>query len=178
VDQEQIERNIAFSINQQAKFFSDIEEWKALGQRTDARLSRAIRLAVIEARREREQRRQIEAQLTAKLNILTDTQVRHEETAEVQHHHLEEKFRQLADSQAKTDETFRQYEEAAEVRRQRLDEKLQQLADSQARTDEKLDRLADGLTTFQTQVGQALTAMAQAITTTNQRVDALSNGQA
>ncbi len=85
MNQEQIENNIAFIVEQQAKFFADIEELKALGQRTDARLSRAIRLGIAEARQEREKRREVDEKLTAKLDILIDAQIRYEEHSQTRH---------------------------------------------------------------------------------------------
>lgn len=86
MNQEEIERNIAFIVDQQAKFFADIEELKALNaqaveraNRTDARLSRAIRLGIAEARQERAKRRESEERLSAKMDILLDAQIRAEE---------------------------------------------------------------------------------------------------
>ncbi len=102
MNQEQIERNFTFIVEQQAKFFADIEELKALGKRTDARLSRAIRLGIAEARQEREKRRQVEEQLTAKLDILLDAQIRYEEYAQTRHQHLDEKLDRLAQAQIQT----------------------------------------------------------------------------
>ncbi len=85
MNQEEIERNITFIIDQQAKFFADIEELKALGKQTDLRLdaisqrlTRAIRLGVAEARQEREKRRQLEETFTGKLNALIAAQMRTE----------------------------------------------------------------------------------------------------
>lgn len=86
MDNEQIEKNITFIIEQQAKFFADIEELKALGAQTDARidrigkrLDRAVRLGVQAVRQEREKRREMEETLTAKLNSLIDAQIKAEE---------------------------------------------------------------------------------------------------
>ena len=99
MNQEEIERNITFIVEQQANFFADIEELKALGRQTDARLdrlseqaefigrrlTRAIRLGAAEARQEREKRRAVderlsavEERLSAKLDILIDAQIRTE----------------------------------------------------------------------------------------------------
>jgi hypothetical protein len=90
MNQEEIERNISFIIEQQARFFADIEELKALGKQTDARLdaisqrlTRAIRLGVAEARQEREKRRQLEETFTGKLNALIAAQMRTEESLSV-----------------------------------------------------------------------------------------------
>jgi hypothetical protein len=155
MNQEQIEKNIAFIIEQQAKFFADIEERKALGQQTDARLdnisrrlTRAIRLAIIEARQEREKRRAVderlraaEEQLNAKLNILIDAQIRYEE-------HSQHLHQQLVESQRQAQEQWREWQQALDKR----------LAESQARTEENLAE------------------MSQAVTATNRRIDVLENG--
>src|SRR5581483_1893519 len=106
MSQEEIERNFAFIVNQQAIFFADIEEMKALAVQRDARLdridkqiefigrrlTRAIRLGVAEARQEREKRRQLEETFTAKLNALIDAQIRTEESVSNFESQMEKSF--------------------------------------------------------------------------------------
>lgn len=90
MSQEEIERNFAFIVNQQAKFFADIEELKVLAVQRNIRLDRidkliefidrqltsAIRLRVAEDWREREKRRQLETTFAAKLSALINAQAR------------------------------------------------------------------------------------------------------
>ena len=93
---EEIERHFSFMIEQQACFFADIEAIKERGKQaderihllieagkfTDQRLRRAIRLAIKEARQEREKRREMGADWTEKLNALINAHLRIEDQFE------------------------------------------------------------------------------------------------
>lgn len=143
MSQEESERNFAFIVNQQAKFFADIEELKTLATRTDAKLTRAIRLAIIEARQEREKRRQLEETFTAKLNARIDAQIRTEESVSTFKSQIKQALTESEDRRVKGEEQLRQTIEGNEARRAQGEEQLRQV----------------------------LAQMARAIVATNQRID-------
>lgn len=154
MSQEESERNFAFIVNQQAKFFADIEELKTLATRTDARLTRAIRLAIIEARQEREKRRQLEETFTAKLNARIDAQIRTEESVSTFKSQMEE-------SSAVFQSQIKQALTVSEDRRVKGEEQLRQTIEGNEA------RRAQG----EEQLRQVLAQMARAIVATNQRID-------
>ncbi len=147
-----IERKIAFIIDQQANFFADVEEVKARHARTDARLDRAIRLAVIEARRERVKRRA----LADKLDILIDAQIRAEaETtllreaqirAEAETVSLKEMLSKMAQAaEAETvslKEALRETAQAAEAETASLKGALREMAQAVVQTNRRIDNLS------------------------------------
>jgi hypothetical protein len=169
MSQEEIERNFAFIVNQQAKFFADIEELKTLAARTDARLTRAIRLAIVEARQEREKRRQLEETFTAKLNALINAQIRTEESVSTFQSQMEGSFAafqsRMEESSAAFQSQVGQALAEAEVRRVQSEEQLKQALAQVAAEAET--RRGQG----EEQLRQALAQMAQAIAATNQRID-------
>lgn len=127
MNQEDIERNIAFIVDQQAKFFADIEELKALGKRTDARLSRAIRLAIAEARQERDKRRE----LAEKVDVLVNAQIKTEES--------------LAAFQSKTAESIAAMQAQAGAFQAQVGEALTRMADAITKTNQRIAVLENGV---------------------------------
>jgi predicted nucleic acid-binding Zn-ribbon protein len=132
--QDPIERKIAFIIDQQANFFADLEEVKTRHARTDARLDRAIRLAVIEAQRERVKRRA----LADKIDVLIDVQIRAEtETASLR----EAQIRAEAET-ASLKEMLSKMAQAAEAETASLKEALREMAQAVTQTNRRIDDLS------------------------------------
>ncbi len=124
MDQEQIERNIAFIIEQQAKFWADIEalkqERKEPDPRTERRLNRLERLFLLgigAGRRERRERHNLDD----KLNALISAQISSEDKSGQAKAEFDAKMAALAQAQDRSTQEF--------------EAKMAALAEAQAKTD-------------------------------------------
>lgn len=203
MDQEQIERNIAFIIEQQAKFWADIEVLKQARKEPDPRVERRLNrlerlflLGVGMGRRERRARHDLDA----KIDALINAQIQREEIDrqatqefEAKMATLDVRLAALAESHAMTEEvmqqTRRQTEEVFQQSRRETDEAMQQ---SRRETEEMLQQLRreaevanlesqrrfdqrmDALAAASTQLTVAMAELARALASTSTRVDALS----
>ena len=176
--QEEIEKNIAFIIEQQANFFADIEERKAVNQRTDAlqeridkRLDRAVRLGTLAVRQEREKRREMEKQWTEKVNALINAQMQLEDMqlqarVDLAEFRAETKVRQAENEKRQAENEKRQAQaEAGSLARHAEAEKRQAVA-------EQRQAKADADTAL---LKQAMAELAQVVANTQQRVNVLEN---
>jgi flagellar capping protein FliD len=144
---DRIERALDFLVEQQGQFLTGIqrlealhEQTKAAHEQTEAALRRAIRLGMLEMRRERVRRHELEE----KVDILIDAQIGYEERADRRAQRLEAKLERLVEAQAGYEEQAEKraqaYEEQAEKRAQAYEEQAEKRAQA---LDAKLDRLAD-----------------------------------
>ena len=139
-DQER-QRQMDFILEQQARFESDI----AVGQRELAQIRRMLISAIRLARRERSDTR-------AKLDALTDAQIRMDEQLVASEAQFTFKMNALTDAQIRNEGS---------------------VAAFRAQTAENVNALKENLVAFQGQVGQALSDVAQALGQTNRRIDSL-----
>jgi dynactin complex subunit len=168
-----IERKIAFIVDQQAGFFAGLEEVKALQARTDARLDRAIRLGVLEVRRERVKRRE----LAEKLDALIDAQIR----AEAETASLKEALRDIAQkAEAETASmkaALAEISQKAEAETALLKEAMREATKkSEGETALLKETLREATQKSEAETAllkEAMREMAQAVGQTNRRIDEL-----
>ncbi|MBI1762331.1 MAG: hypothetical protein HYR56_12935 [Acidobacteria bacterium] len=139
MDQEQVERNIAFIIEQQAKFWTDIEALKQARKEPDPRIERRLNrlervflLGVGAGRRERRARHDLDA----KINALIDAQIKREDEDRQSRQKFEAAMAALAETQARRGEDDRQAKQEFETKMTALEAKLVALAESHAKTEE------------------------------------------
>jgi hypothetical protein len=117
-----VERAMEFILESQARTTANLEalaermnQAEARATRTDARLDRAIRLAVQEARNERKRRQEMDARWDEKMTQLAAAQLITEEKAqqlEESVRNLDESFGKLNESFGKLNDTFRRFLES------------------------------------------------------------------